>query len=84
MFDSALAAGGRVKAIVAPGMAAVTRREIDELTERAKRFGAKGLAYLALESDGTIKSPIAKFLSEETQRAIVERTGASTGGRSRS
>ena len=79
VFDSALAAGGRVKAIVAPGMAAITRREIDELTERAKRFGAKGLAYLALEADGTIKSPIAKFLSEETQRAIVERTGASTG-----
>ena len=76
VFDSALAAGGRVKAIVAPGMAAITRREIDELTERAKRFGAKGLAHLALEADGTIKSPIAKFLSEETQRAIVERTGA--------
>ena len=79
VFDSALAAGGRVKAIVAPGMAGITRREIDELTERAKRFGAKGLAYLALESDGTVKSPIAKFLSEETQRAIIERAGASAG-----
>ena len=79
VFDSALAAGGRVKAIVAPGMAAITRREIDELTERAKRFGAKGLAYLALEADGTIKSPIAKFLSDETQRAIVERTGRRRG-----
>ena len=63
------AAGGRVKAIVAPGMAGITRREIDELTERAKRFGAKGLAYLALEAGGEIKSPIAKFLSDETQRA---------------
>ena len=49
VFDTALAAGGRVKAIVAPGMAGVTRREIDELTERAERFGAKGLAHLALE-----------------------------------
>src|SRR4029453_8058200 len=45
VFDDALAAGGRVKAIVAPGMAGITRREIDELTERARRFGAKGLAY---------------------------------------
>jgi aspartyl-tRNA synthetase len=79
VFDSALAAGGRVKAIVAPGMAGVTRREIDELTDRARRFGAKGLAYLALEPGGEIKSPIAKFLSAETQRAVIERTGAGEG-----
>ena len=65
VFDDALAAGGRVKAIVAPGMAGVTRREIDELTERAKRFGAKGLAHLALEAGGEVKGPIAKFLSDD-------------------
>ena len=46
---------------------AITRREIDELTERAKRFGAKGLAYLALEAGGEVKGPIAKFLSDDTQ-----------------
>jgi aspartyl-tRNA synthetase len=79
VFDEALAGGGRVKAIVAPGMAGITRREIDELTERARRFGAKGLAYLALEAGGEIKSPIAKFLSDETQRAIVESSGAGEG-----
>jgi len=79
VFDEALAAGGRVKAIVAPGLAGATRREIDELTERARRFGAKGLAYLALEAGGEIKSPIAKFLSEATQRALIERTGAAEG-----
>ena len=79
VFDEALAGGGRVKAIVAPGMAGITRREIDELTERARRFGAKGLAYLALETGGEIKSPIAKFLSDESQRAIVERSGAGEG-----
>jgi len=79
VFDEALAAGGRVKAIVAPGMAGITRREIDELTERARRFGAKGLAYLALEAGGEIKSPIAKFLTDESQRAIVESTGAGEG-----
>ena len=79
VFDDALAAGGRVKAIVAPGMAAVTRREIDELTERARRFGAKGLAYLAMEAGGEIKSPIAKFLSEQAKAAIVATTGAGEG-----
>jgi aspartyl-tRNA synthetase len=79
VFDNALASGGRVKAIVGPGMAGVTRREIDELTERARRFGAKGLAYLALEPGGEIKSPIAKFLSDETQRAIIEQATAVEG-----
>ena len=79
VFDSALAAGGRVKAIVAPGMAGITRREMDDLTERARRFGAKGLAHLALEPGGEIKSPIAKFLSDETQRALIERSGAGEG-----
>jgi aspartyl-tRNA synthetase len=79
VFDSTLASGGRVKAIVAPGMAGATRREIDELTERVRRFGAKGLAHLALEADGGIKGPIAKFLSDDTQRAIVERTNAAEG-----
>ncbi|MEO8570304.1 MAG: aspartate--tRNA ligase [Chloroflexota bacterium] len=79
VFDDTLAAGGRVKAIVAPGMAAITRREIDELTERARRFGAKGLAYLALEPGGEIKGPIAKFLSDETQRALIDETVAVEG-----
>src|SRR6478735_5734227 len=79
VFDNALASGGRVKAIVAPGMAGVTRREIDELTDRARRFGAKGLAYLALEPGGEVKGPIAKFLSDDTRRAIIERAGAREG-----
>jgi aspartyl-tRNA synthetase len=79
VFDSTLSSGGRVRAIVAPGMAGVTRREIDELTERARRFGAKGLAYLGLEPAGEIRGPAAKFLSGDTQRAIIERTGASEG-----
>ena len=79
VFDGALAAGGRVKGIVAPGMAGITRREIDELTERARRFGAKGLAHLSLEPGGEIHGPIAKFLSDDVQRAIVERSGAGEG-----
>ncbi len=79
VFDNALASGGRVKAIVAPGMAGITRREIDELTERARRFGAKGLAYLALEAGGQVKSPIAKFLSPDTQQALIDQTAAAEG-----
>jgi aspartyl-tRNA synthetase len=79
VFDSTLGAGGRVKAVVAPGMAGLTRREVDELTERAKRFGAKGLAYLALEAGGEVKGPIVKFLSDETRRAIIERSRAGDG-----
>ncbi len=79
VFDEALAAGGRVKAIVGPGMAGITRREIDELTDRARRFGAKGLAYIALESTGEIKGPIVKFLADDAQRAIIERSGAEQG-----
>jgi aspartyl-tRNA synthetase len=79
VFDTALASGGRVKAIVAPGMAGISRREIDELTDRARRFGAKGLAYLALEPGGEVKSPIAKFLTDDTQRALIEGTAADEG-----
>jgi aspartyl-tRNA synthetase len=79
VFDTALESGGRVKAIVAPGMAGVTRRQIDELTDRARRLGARGLAYLALEPGGTVKGPITKFLSDELQQAIVERAAADEG-----
>ncbi|HEV8545708.1 MAG TPA: aspartate--tRNA ligase [Candidatus Limnocylindrales bacterium] len=79
VFDETLAAEGRVKAIVAPGMAGATRREIDDLTELAKRFGAKGLAHLACESGGEIKGPIAKFLGDGIAARIVETTGAGKG-----
>lgn len=53
VFDTTLASGGRVKAIVAPGLGGATRREIDELTERAKRFGAKGLVHLSVTSEAS-------------------------------
>jgi aspartyl-tRNA synthetase len=78
VFDETLAAGGRVKAIVAPGLGGATRREIDELTELAKRFGARGLVHLAVTTDG-LQGPIVKFLPDDRQRAIVERTGAAEG-----
>jgi aspartyl-tRNA synthetase len=78
VFDGALSAGGRVKSIVAPGLSGSTRREIDELTERAKHFGAKGLVHLAVHADG-LRGPIVKFLSDAVQGAILETTGASEG-----
>ena len=79
VFDETLAAGGRVKAIAAPGMADSPRSRIDELTETAKRFGAKGLAYLAVEADGSIKSPILKFLGDDLAGRLVARADAEPG-----
>jgi aspartyl-tRNA synthetase len=76
VFDETLANGGRVQAIVAPGMASASRSQIDELTELARGYGAKGLAWLAVEADGSIRSPIAKFLGAERAAAVVARTGA--------
>jgi len=77
-FAKTLTDGGQVKAIVMPGCAEYTRREIDQLTEIAKRAGAKGLATLAVRSDG-IRSPIAKFLSEPELAALTTGIGAKVG-----
>ncbi len=79
VFDEALADGGRLKAIVAPGMGGVSRKEIDELTERAKRFGAKGLVWLAVEDSGAVRSPIAKFLGDDGVDRLIARAGAAPG-----
>ena len=74
-FAGVLASGGQVKALVVPGCGGYTRREIDEVTELAKRAGAKGLATIALSEDG-VKSPIAKFLSEDEITALTTGIGA--------
>ncbi len=79
VFDETLAAGGRVKGIVVPGLAEASRREIDELTETAKRFGAKGLVHLAVQADGTLHGPVAKFLSDDVQRNLLVRSAAAAG-----
>ncbi len=79
VFDETLAAGGRVKAIVAPGMAGVSRSQVDELTDLARRAGARGLVHLSLDEAGEVHSPIAKFLAPERARALVELAGASLG-----
>jgi aspartyl-tRNA synthetase len=79
VFDETLAAGNRVKAIAAPGMGGATRREIDDLTELAKRFGAKGLVHLSVVAGGELHGPIATFLSATTQDAVRELAGAGEG-----
>jgi aspartyl-tRNA synthetase len=79
VFDEALASGGVVKAIVVSGLGGSTRRELDELTERAKSFGAKGLAHLAVETTGEIRGPIAKFLGDDRAERLAAHAGASPG-----
>jgi aspartyl-tRNA synthetase len=79
VFDDALAAGGRVKAIVGPGMGGASRKEIDDLTERAKRFGAKGLVWLAVDETGAVRSSIAKFLGDDGADRLVSHAGAKPG-----
>jgi aspartyl-tRNA synthetase len=79
VFDETLASGGRVKGITAPGLGGATRREVDELTELAKRFGAKGLVHLSVMEGDELHGPIAKFLAAETQAAVRAAAGASAG-----
>ena len=79
-FSSTVQNGGLVKAVVAPNAnEKFSRKIISEYEEYVKTyFGAKGLAYIKLTADG-ITSPIAKFLSEDEMKAIIEKTEAKTG-----
>jgi len=79
VFDSAIEAGGRVFGMAVPGMGGASRSQVDELTERAKRAGAKGLVHMSVGADGAVASPILKFLGEGRAEQIVEAAGASPG-----
>ena len=79
VFAKAVVAAGQVKAIVAPGCAGFSRKQVDELGDVARRFGAKGVATIARQADGSVKSSIAKFLSDGAMDGIFERTGANAG-----
>ncbi|MEX2011912.1 MAG: aspartate--tRNA ligase [Chloroflexota bacterium] len=79
VFDETVASGGRVFGLAVPGMGGASRSETDALVERAKKAGAKGLVHLALEADGTVRSPIEKFLGEERAKRLVEAAGANPG-----
>ncbi len=78
VFLDAIKAGGRVKAINGKGMAGLSRKEIDMLTEEAISFGAKGLAWIKLKNNG-FDSPIAKFFPEEILRQMAQRLEAEEG-----
>lgn len=78
VFKSAVEAGGVVKALRVPGGAKFTRREIDEFTEIAKIYKAKGLAYIVVEEEG-LKSPLVKFFKKDETDAILERSKAEVG-----
>ncbi|MCM1992588.1 aspartate--tRNA ligase [Oceanirhabdus seepicola] len=78
VFKGAIEAGGSVRAIVAEGCSGMGRKKVDKLGEFVKTYRAKGLAWVALKEDG-IKSPIAKFFSEEEMNNIIEASGAKTG-----
>ena len=71
VFTGALEAGGSVRGINAEGQAAMPRKKIDALVKLAKDFGAKGLAYLAINEDGTYKCSFEKFMQEEELKALV-------------
>ncbi len=71
VFTGALSNGGSVRGINAKGQGAMPRKKIDKLVEFAKGYGAKGLAYLSVNADGTYKSSFAKFMSEEELGALV-------------
>lgn len=71
VFTGALENGGSVRGINAKGQGAMPRKKIDSLVDLAKDFGAKGLAYLAVQEDGTYKSSFAKFLTEEELNRLV-------------
>lgn len=68
-----------VKGIVVDGGAEFTRSKLDELTDKAKRWGAKGLVWMRVKDGGELDSPVAKFLSAEELAGLVAMTGAKTG-----
>ncbi|HHY70876.1 MAG TPA: aspartate--tRNA ligase, partial [Thermoanaerobacterales bacterium] len=79
VFSETVKGGGSVKGLnIKKGGETFSRRQIDELAEKAKEFGAKGLAWINITSDG-IKSPIAKFLNEETIDKILDKLAGETG-----
>ncbi len=79
VFTGALEAGGSVRGINVEGQAGMPRKKIDKLVEFAKGYGAKGLAYLAVNEDGTYKSSFAKFMTEEELATLVSKMNGKPG-----
>jgi aspartyl-tRNA synthetase len=78
VFHQALELGGQVRGLAAPNMAGISRKEVDDLTNEAKVFGAKGLAWIKVTEAG-FESPIAKFFKDGQVKAIAERLAAKPG-----
>jgi len=79
VFSGALENGGSVRGINVKGQGAMPRKKIDALVEFAKTYGAKGLAYLAVNEDGTYKSSFAKFMTEEELTVLVQTMAGEAG-----
>ena len=79
VFKGAVEAGGQVKGIKAKGCGGYSRKQIDELTELAKTYKAKGLAYIAIGENGEAKSSFTKFLAEDEVKAIISRLDGQPG-----
>lgn len=79
VFKGALESGGSVRGINAVGQGGMPRKKIDALVDFAKDFGAKGLAYLSIQEDGTYKSSFAKFMAAEELTALVSAMGGNAG-----
>lgn len=79
VFKGAIENGGSVRGINAKGQGAMPRKKIDKLVDFAKDYGAKGLAYAALQEDGSVKSSFAKFMSEEEMATLIRAMGAEKG-----
>jgi aspartyl-tRNA synthetase len=78
VFTEAVKSGGLVKAIRVPGGSEFSRKELDELTEVVKIYGAKGMAWVKVQPDGW-QSPIAKFFTPDQQAAMAQRLGLQQG-----
>ena len=79
VFKNAIENGGTVRGINAKGQGAMPRKKIDKLVDFAKDYGAKGLAYVAIQEDGTVKSSFSKFMTEEGMKALIEAMGGENG-----
>ena len=79
VFTGALENGGSVRGINAKGQGGMPRKKIDALVKFAKDFGAKGLAYLCINEDGTYKSSFAKFMTEDELHALVDKMDGQPG-----
>ena len=79
VFKGAIENGGTVRGINAKGQGEMPRKKIDKLVSFAKDYGAKGLAYIAIQSDGTVKSSFAKFMKEEEMTALIDAMDGENG-----